>query len=299
MTRKRFFWPAVALFGLAIALIQFVPSPPLVVPALLPSAEREAHRLLNFEGIPNFRDLGGYRTRDGRQVRWGSLYRSGTMAEASDADLRALGQLHLSTLIDFRSLAEKTREPNRLPQAPGFDVVEIPILDQGNSAIAEKIMERIDTGDFEGFDPDRIMLNANQQFAVQFTPQFRRFMHSVLEANGEPVVWHCTAGKDRTGFASAVLLRLLGVPEDIVMQDYLASGEQALDARRSQLLLLRLFKGEEAAGKLGILLGVERGWLQAAFDAIDSHWGGFDRYVSEGLQLDASDVAQLKRALLE
>lgn len=299
MTRKRLLWPAMALFGLAVALIQFVPSPPLAVPAQLPPAEREVHRLLNFEGIHNFRDLGGYETRDGRQVRWGSLYRSGTLAGATDADLQELGKLHLSTLIDFRSAAEKTEEPNRLPEPPGFAVVDIPLLDEGNSAMREEIMARIDSGDFDGFDPDRIMLTANQQFAVQFTPQYRRFMQTVLEAEGEPVVWHCTAGKDRTGFASAILLRLLGVPQDIVMQDYLASRQHALEARRSQLLLLRLFKGGDAADKLGILLGVERDWLQAAFEAIDNHWGGFDRYVSEGLQLDASDVAQLRSALLE
>ena len=299
MTSKRLLWPAVALFGLAIALVQFVPSPPLVVPAQLPTAERATHRLLNFAGIHNFRDLGGYQTRDGRRVRWGSLYRSGTLAEATDADLQGLGKLRLSTLIDFRSAAEKTGEPNRLPEPPGFDVVDIPILDEGNSAIVGEIMARIDAGDFAGFDPDQIMLTANQQFAVQFTPQFRRFMQTLLEAGGEPVAWHCTAGKDRTGFASAILLRLLGVPQDVVMQDYLASGEHALDARRSQLLLLRLSKGEEAADKLGTIMGVRSSWLQAAFDAIDNHWGGFDRYVNEGLQLAASDVARLQAALLE
>ena len=83
------------------------------------------------------------------------------------------------------------------------------------------------------------------------------------------------------------------------MADYLASGDRALDARRTDLLLLRLFKGEEAADKLGELLGVKATWLQAAFQEIDREWGSFERYVREGLQLDADDVSRLRTQLLE
>jgi len=265
----------------------------------LPPEQRAAHRLLNFEGIANFRDLGGYANEQGQQVKWGVLYRSGTFAHSSKADLQGLQQLQLATLIDFRSGGEKEEEPNQLPQPASFTVVEIPTLDEGNKALVGEVMERVESGNFDGFDPDQFMLTANRQFATEFTPQFRQFIHTVLDAEGKPVAWHCSAGKDRTGFASAILLRVLGVPQETVMRDYMESKQHALEARKNQLLLLRVFKGEEAADKLAIMMGVEEAWLLAAFEEIDARWGSFDNYVSEGLQLTDRDIAKLRNQLLE
>lgn len=298
MLKKPLIWSALAVGALFVAAVQFVPAPALVVPAQLPATQREAHRLLNFEGIANFRDLGGYTTADGRQVKWGVLYRTATLAHGSDADLRGLEALGLSTLIDFRSAAEKEEEPNRLPEPVGFEVVEIPTLDDGNKAMVGEIMARIESGNFDGFDPDTLMLDANRQFASTFTPQFRQFIHTVLQADGKPVAWNCSAGKDRTGFAAAILLRILGVPQQLVIQDYMASEEHALEGRRAQMMLLRLFKGDEAADKMTALLGVEEAWLKAGFDQIDATWGSFDNYVRDGLGLSAADIAQLQSTLL-
>jgi protein-tyrosine phosphatase len=298
LTKKKLFWSFIAVAAFAVAVIQFVPAPALVIPAQLPAEQRAAHRLLNFEGIPNFRDLGGYPAADGREVKWGVLYRAATLAESSNGDLQGLQQLNLKTLIDFRSAVEKEEEPNHLPEPAGFEVVEIPTLDDGNEAMVKEITERIESGDFDGFDPNGLMLEANRQFASTFTPQYRQFMQTVLQADGEPVAWHCTAGKDRTGFASAILLRILGVPQDVIMQDYMASRENALEARESQLMLLRLLKGDEAADKLSVMLGVEEAWLQAAFEQIDTTWGSFDNYVRDGLQLTDTDIAKLKARLL-
>lgn len=298
MSKKNIFWSFIAISMIAIAAIQFVPAPALVIPAELTADQRVAHRLLNFEGIANFRDLGGYPTSDGKEVKWGVLYRAGTLAESSNADLQALPKLNLNTLIDFRSSAEKEAEPNRLPDPSTINVVEIPTLDDGNQAMVEEIMGRIENSDFDGFDPNQLMLEGNRQFASTFTPQFREFVHTVLKADGAPVVWHCSAGKDRTGFAAAILLRILGVPQDVVMQDYLASKQNALEARKSQLMLLRLFKGDEAADKLSIMLGVEEAWLTAAFKQIDETWGSFDNYVHTGLQLSDEDISHLRATLL-
>ena len=298
MHKKTLFWSFVTVAIVAIGAIQFIPAPELVVPAEIPADQRDAHRLLNFEGIANFRDLGGYPTDDGRQVKWGVLYRAGTLAESSNTDLQGLEKLNIDTLIDFRSASEKEAEPNRLPEPAAFDVVEIPTLDDGNEAMVEEIMGRIERSDFDGFDPNALMLEGNRQFASTFTPQFRQFIHTVLEADGAPVVWHCSAGKDRTGFASAILLRILGVPQEVVLQDYMASKQNALGARRSQIMLLRLFKGDEAADKLSVMLGVDEAWLNAAFEQIDETWGSFDNYVRKGLKLSAADIAQLKANLL-
>ena len=299
MNRSKIFGTTIAAAAVLVAVIQFIPAPPVLVPAELPAEQRADHRLLNFEGVPNFRDLGGYRSEDGRQVKWGKLYRSATFADASRADQAALQTLKLDTFIDFRSAAEKIEEPNQLPDPPGFTIVDIPVLDDGNKALVGEVMERIETGNFEGFDANQSMLQANRQFADEFTPQFRTFIHTVLDADGAPVVWHCSAGKDRTGFAAAILLRILGVPQETVIQDYMASNEPALEARSNQLRMLKLFKGEETAEKIAVLMGVEEAWLAAGFEEIDATWGNFDKYVANGLQLSAADIQRLRDNLLE
>lgn len=299
MNKKKLFWIAFVVLILVFGIIQFVPSPALVVPATLPLEQREAHRLLNFEGIPNFRDLGGYSTTDGRQLKWGRLYRAGSLTNASTEDLANLQKLGLVSIIDFRSTVEKQQEPDRLPEAAGFELIEIPVLDEGNMALARELTERIESGNLGDFDPNQVMLTANRQFANEFTPRFRLFIRAVLAADGAPVLWHCTAGKDRTGFASAILLRILGVPPDVVMRDYMASEQPALEARRNELLMLRLFKGGDTADKVASLLGVDETWLQAAFDEIDATWGDFDSYVIHGLQLGIADVERLRKSLLQ
>ena len=284
---------------MALGIVQFVPTPPVVVPADLPPDQRADHRVLQFEGVVNFRDLGGYKTADNRRVKWGKLYRSGTFAHTSRADLRAIEKLQLVTLIDFRSSAEKKEEPNVLPSPLAFRVVEIPTLDDGNEAMVGEIMQRIESGNFDGFDPNQLMLDANRQFAGQFTPKFKEFIHTVVDAKGSPIVWHCSAGKDRTGFAAAILLRVLGVPKSTVMADYMLSQKYALAGRTNKIRLLRLFKGDEAADKLTVIMGVKEAWLNAAFEEIDRRWGDFDNYVKKGLQLSDEDISALQTTLLE
>lgn len=299
MSKKAIFWSAFGTLALLMSIIQFIPSEPVLVPSQLPPAERESHRLLNFEGIANFRDLGGYRTADGRHTRWGTLYRSGNFSTASRSDAAVLRSLGLNTLIDFRSAAEKEEEPHQIPEPLPFTLIEIPIMDGGDHSVADEIMARIDSGDFADFDPDEFMLTANRLFASRFTPQFSEFIQVALAADGEPVAWNCSAGKDRTGFAAAILLRILGVPFDTVLDDYELSKAYSLAARQKELLLLRLFKGEEAADKLEVIMGVERAWLVAAFDEIDQQYGSFDAYVEQALGLQENDIESLRNSLLE
>ena len=100
--------------------------------------------------------------------------------------------------------------------------------------------ERIARGDLAGIDAAALLIEANQRLATEFTPVYRRFLAELLAARGAPVLFHCTAGKDRTGFAAAIVLRLLGVPEESIVADYMRSQRYSLAARRIDLLLLRL-----------------------------------------------------------
>jgi protein-tyrosine phosphatase len=273
---------------------------PVPIPRHLPPARREPGRRIPFDGPGNLRDLGGYRAADGRSVRWGALYRSDHLGRLSARDLRQLRRLQLATLVDFRSAAEKAERPNRLPPGHGIKVVELPLFDDADSTgLGADLRARMERGDLAGIDAAALLVEANERLVREFTPAYRRFVAEVLAARGAPVLFHCTAGKDRTGFAAAILLRLLGVPEEAIVADYMRSKDYSVAARRRELLLIRLLKGRELTALVRALLGVEAAYLQAAFDAIDHEYGSFAAYARDGLGLSDADIAQLRKQLLE
>jgi protein-tyrosine phosphatase len=254
-------------------------------------------RALPIKGAVNLRDLGGYLTTTGHSVRWNVLYRAGHLGGLWPQGQRRLEELGLHTLIDFRAAVEKKRDPDRLPTGHQIRVLELPVLDR-DDAMVHEISRRFRTNDFGDYDADKEMVEAYRQFATEFTGPYRQFVHAVLDAKGAPVLWHCTAGKDRAGFASALVLRLLGVPAPIVMQDYLLSASH-LRPRYGMLLGVRLTKGRHTAHALRVLMQVQERWLQDAFDAIDERWGSFARYAERALMLSPTDIAALRQTLLE
>ena len=160
------------------------------------------HRRLPLRSINNLRDLGGYQAVDGRTIRHHILYRAGHLGNLKERDQRKLTALNLHTIIDFRSAEEKQREPDRLP-LNDVKVIELPILDEGNSAMMKDMRRRYENNDFDGLDTNLVMFNTYRQFALDFTAEYAHFLQAVLQAQGRPVLWHCTAGKDRAGFAAA------------------------------------------------------------------------------------------------
>lgn len=254
-------------------------------------------RFLKFRKIRNFRDLGGYPAEDGRTVRWGSLYRSGHLGKLSRKDRKKFEALQIDTVIDLRSEEERNHKPNRLPEENSPDLLELSILDEANALMNKEIRSRIYARKYDELDSAALMRNAYSQFAVEFLEEFRQVVQTILAAEGKPVLWHCSAGKDRTGFAAAILLRLLGVSEEIVMEDYLLSNKY-VDLRRGQMILLRLLRGQGAVDLVRPLLTVRADWLEASFQAVLDTWGTFEQYAAEGLNLSSGDINQLKSYLL-
>lgn len=282
--------------GLAAALARRLR--PLTLPAQLPPDRRRLGQRIAFDGPGNLRDLGGYRAADGRTVRWGALYRSDHLRDLSARDMRHFRRLGLVTLVDFRSAHERAAAPNRLPRGHGIRVVELPVFDE-SGAVAADLRARLERGDLDGIDPAAILTGANEQLVVAFTPAFRDFVRELIAARGAPLLFHCTAGKDRTGFAAAITLRLLGVPEADIVADYLRSQEYSLAARRRELLIARLLRGPRLEALVRALFGVEAAYLQAAFDAIDREYGSFQAYARHGLGLNDGAIEQLRAHLLE
>jgi protein-tyrosine phosphatase len=268
------------------------------LPTELPAAQRLQWRHLPLAGAPNFRDLGGYRSADGRSVRWGLVYRSDALDKLSDADQAYLRRLGLRRVVDFRAADEVEDAPDRLAPPLAGEVVHLPIAFAGLNV--RQFTRRIMHGDTAGLHFDTLLVDANVAMVRQFSPVFRDWLHSLVADGATPQVFHCTAGKDRTGFAAAVLLLSLGVPRDTVMQDYLASNDylRARNARSMRMMrLFSLFRADPDSVRP--LMMVEPRYLDAAFAAMIQDYGSIDAYLQQALGVDAALREQLRQRFLE
>ena len=255
-------------------------------------------RRLSFSGARNFRDLGGYQSADGRAVRWGLIYRSDSLHKLTHADLTRLETLSLDRIIDFRAEHEVADEPDRLPAGTGIRAIRIPILDSSTEIWCEA-REQFVKDNLRNVDPARYMIQTNIELATRFSLEMQNFIHELFLANGRPMLFHCAAGKDRTGFAAAVLLRILGVPQQVVMEDYLLSNQYYLASHRWELALLQLIKGKRFANVVKGFLEVRSAYLATAFEALKHKYGSFENYVHIGLGLSQKDIQYLKLLFLE
>lgn len=288
---------SLALFALACILIMRL-NRPIILPKDVPNAKREQYRRIAFAGVKNFRDLGGYATSDGKRLKWGVLYRSGHLHKLTAKDLTAFTHLGVRTVLDLRADFERTQEPDHLPADPTIRMVSLPIF-EADSALGIDLRKRIVLGDVEGIDVAAMLTLANQQFVTLFTQQFRQLMQEVVAAKGQPLIFHCTEGKDRTGFAAALILRMLGVPQQLIEQDYMLSKQYASKAYWQALFILRLMRGKKTATIARQFAEVEPAYLAAAFATIDQQYGSFSAYLRDGLGLTNEDMVGLQGFLLE
>ena len=253
-------------------------------------------------GVLNFRDLGGMETETGHVIRHGAVYRSGELNGLTDSDREVLAALAIRSVFDLRTPAERAAAPanwngagpETIALSPGFGPGEDPasvigafFADGINAATATAAMQAVTV---------KIALDG----AVEIGQLLRR-----VGTGDTPTIIHCTAGKDRTGVVSALLLLLLGVPKEAIYLDYLRSNA----AVPHQIARFRSAAKARATGlppgiagmppdAIRVLLGVDSRYLDAAFAAIDVQYGSFRAYVAEGLGLTSEDTRILRERLL-
>lgn len=261
-----------------------------------------AERVIKLQGSQNFRDLGGYQTEDGRKVKWGRVFRSDALARLTDADYEALAALKIRTLCDLRSRAERDREPTRWKgQAPETLLLEMGVSDNPNQDPATAFMQPILSGKATPEATAALMRDLMGQMPAKEGKQAGQVYRRLI-ASGEPLLFHCTAGKDRTGFTAAMLLTMLGVKKEQVKEDYLLVNQLMPPDKVAPAMAKRL---EGMVGRpvdpalLAPLMGTKAEWLDAAFAGIEKSYGSFDRFRREVLGLTDEDVAVLKLRLLE
>lgn len=255
-----------------------------------------SEREINLKKAYNFRDLGGIPTTDGKHTKWGLIYRSGEIAELSKEDLAYMQELGLKTILDLRSDEEIEEKPDMYPANVAWK--HLPIGDMGKQSKMKEMMKTIQEADPETFSADELMEAASVQF-VNSTNNFKILFEELLDENSErtPLLYHCTAGKDRTGFSSAFILRALGVDEQTVIDEYVLSNYFRYEHNEDMV--------EKAAKYYGIdqrilrpMMGVKAQWLQKGFDEIKNKYGSFDNYLRE-IGVDSSAQVQLRAKFLE
>ena len=254
-------------------------------------------RHIDFEGIENFRDFGGYDTHHGRPVKRGRLYRSANHAYASEADLARMRELGLAAIVDLRRSEERAREPSKRWPGFGAAVVENDIL--SDHADWAQAMKHADV-DAQWFLDDAMAYYRRAPFEPRHIDLFRRYFRTLAEADGAIVV-HCAAGKDRTGLICALTHHVLGVGEADIMADYLLTNDESRMARKIGFLgpWLRDTVGktvDEAA--LRVAVSVNPAYLETAFSAIAEAHGSLDAYLSDVLGVDEALRDRLRAQLL-
>lgn len=250
--------------------------------------------------LPNGRDLGGHDTDSGRTVRSGLVHRSA--APSTEDHVTALVDMGVTHSLDLRTHEEREMRPGMLPAGARVVVVDM-LADEPEAGPASlgAIARAAVKGDTEALTPDRLDEIFVQGYRSFVTLDSARgstatVLRHLAEPDAGPVLLHCTAGKDRTGWVVAVLLTTLGVPWDAVMADYLLSGPEVL-------ALFAPFR-ERVAEQGGDVAAMERAisvfphYLEAARDEAQSRYGSWDVYLTQGLGLDHVTLDALRTRLL-
>ena len=249
-----------------------------------PSAATQAPtRSMPLAGASNFRDLGGYRTADGQQVAWRRIFRSDHLASLTPADLAVMSQLGVSRTVDFRGVNEREQLAYVLPGVAQHQLAIEPTVIR-RAFEMQQSGRTITAQDAVGF-----MQETYRDFVHDNAPRFADFFRILLERD-EPIVFHCTAGKDRTGFAAALILLGLGVEREVVMQDYLLTN----DLYRRPVAVT----GQTSEDVLAVLWRVQREFLDAALHKVDADYGGVEGYLTDGLGLDNAARRELAQRYL-
>ncbi|MEM9254888.1 MAG: tyrosine-protein phosphatase [Pseudomonadota bacterium] len=253
-----------------------------------------AQRRLGMHGAPNFRDFGGYASADGRQVKWGYLFRSGQLSSLSDQDVALLASLELDLVCDFRRIEEQQNDPSRLPGERPPRIASLPIVPGSNARFFEE-GESQDWGRDAMFD---FMLEVNRDFAAEQAPAYARMFQEILAHEDARFLVHCAAGKDRTGFAAAVVLLALGVSRETVMHDYLLTQRYFHPQREIDRLRDKYQMEHVAMDGILPMLEVHEQYLAKALAVIDGEYPSIEAYLADALGVGEPELAELRARYL-
>jgi protein-tyrosine phosphatase len=269
--------------------------------------QKEDHnRHIELDGQPNFRDIGGYQTVDGKTVKWGQVYRSGRLPKLTNEDVMRIDSLGIKTVVNFLTQTEiEAKGEGRLPK--GTNEIFLPIdTEEGTEGLAKEILRAGETGDFSNI-PVEINPTIHRLLINKANKEYAQLLREILNSSNRPMVFHCSHGIHRTGTATALLLSILGVPWETIREDYLLSNLYRREEVDHRLVQLR----ELAAKNQGIapeevdmtntnaFYILEGKYIDAALDEAVKKYGSMEIYIKEGLGITDEEIQKLKDSLLE
>lgn len=257
-----------------------------------------AERVLPLEGGHNFRDLGGYATADGKRVKWGKVFRSGTMSGLTLADYGYLSNLGIKVVCDFRATDERKAEPNKWQQ-----VQKVAYWTRDYDMGFGELGKLFSTGGTPTPDAVRAIMTEGYRKTPYEQADGYREMFRRLAAGEIPLAFNCSAGKDRTGVAAALILSALGVPRETIVADY-ALSDKVVDFRRATTRgdasnNPHAFLAKLPPDVVAPLMKSDADYIRAMFAEVERRHGSVERYLTDVLGLNARDLQAIRRQLLE
>lgn len=261
-------------------------------------------RHIPMDGTPNFRDLGGYKSQCGRHVRSGCLFRSGVLSALSETDLQRMDDLNIVTICDFRRDEELQRDPTKLHAERPARIVHMPIDPGSRGSFFEQVAESgsVDKVSQDSFDMASFMVEINRAFALEHHGRFKQMLGEInqLEAD-QGLLFHCSAGKDRTGFAAALILMCLDVSRELIKEDYMLTAQYF----KPDIEISRLQKKYSDYGferltpeLIRPMLEVHEHFIDGAFAAIDENFSSTEDYLQQVYGLGDAELANMRATLL-
>jgi protein-tyrosine phosphatase len=252
-------------------------------------------RKLSFNGVTNLRDLGGYSTNDGRIVKWGKLFRSDQLTNLSEAGQSCLQKMGLKLIIDLRTSMERRKKPN--PKMKGITDVHFPIYE--DMTLFDRNMLNMVLNFSMNRDVLPYFTNMYRKMVTNTTAQnsLRNMLDLIIKMDDPVVLWHCRSGKDRTGFVTAIILLILGVPKKTIMKDYLLTNTFR-SSNNDNLIKKVNQKPNNLNSGLITFLKAEESYLQAAFDEMKLRYGSTDSYIKKVLGVSVEKRNLFKKKFL-
>lgn len=246
-------------------------------------------RKIPFARPQNFRDLGGLVNTEGKTVVWGHFYRSDELSGLRKEEFGGFNALGIKAVYDLRSEKEIKEAPNTLPE--NVEYLHRPVFNENGGNSFGGIEEKLKSGTITKEETVEMMKSVNRAFAKENIPVFRKVLTEVLDS-GAPVLYHCTAGKDRTGFLSALILSVLKVDRNTILDEYEMTNYYTRQKLEALLKSGHPMMANVKPEVLAALMGVDRSYIREAFRVIDEQFGGTDAYLKNQMGITDSRRAE-------
>jgi len=240
-----------------------------------------ANRNISFKKVVNFRDIGGLITSEGKTVKWGKIFRSDNLSTLKDKEFEKFKALHIKTVYDLRTPSEIAPKQDNLPDNVNY--IPFPIIND-NGDLLSKMKSKVINGEISEQQSNEMMLDLYKTSVTDNT-LLKELIHKIINSD-EPILYHCSAGKDRTGVVTALLLSILKVDRETIIEEYMLSNfyrNQKIKSMLGKAKMATIIKPHLQTKVIENFMCVDRDYINAVFEVIDTKYGGTDNFIANQL----------------